>query len=334
MESSGLVILGGALMAARGSKRTACAFLTLALLLTAVTVAGAWYQQARFPIKVRVSGESLTDPRLGGFGLTPRDGRSGWATAAGQSRGQILCPRRDYSFALGMRPWFSTLTGSLRATSRGGEGSFLNLHGHLRLPNDLTQWDFYSRLRMWDKITVRLEYLPWVWSGPGNAGRDGNFAGVVFKQDDPINSSLNITTLGLGADYDVQLGRDLVFGPNGELNIIKWVQRVETEDGRSGDFLQTILQPAIGAHVRYDPRDTGYFSWFNPSLEGRFTWMSFAGLGMSTWDMAAGIAPPLSRNVDGGLKLGYKQWKLDGQRGRLLLDVGVEGLYLDFSLRF
>jgi len=334
MERSGFAIFGGTLMAARGSKGTACAFLTLALVLAAATVVGAWDQQARYPIKVRVSGESLMDPRLSGIGLMPRDGRSGWASAAGASRGEILCPRRDYSFAMGMRPWFATLVGSVRATSRGGEGTFLNLHGHLRLPNDLTQWDFYSRLRMWDKITVRFDYLPWLWSGPGNAGRDVNFAGLVLKQDEPISSNLNITTLSLGADYDVSLGRDLGFGPNGDFHIIKWSQRVEAEDGRTGDFLQTILQPSIGAHVRYEPRDTGYFSWFNPSLEGRFAWMSFAGLGLSSWDMNTGIAPPLSRNVDGGLKLGFRQWKLDGHRNRLLLDVGVEGLYLDISLRF
>jgi len=38
--------------------------------------------------------------------------------------------------------------------------------------------------------------------------------------------------------------------------------------------------------------------------------------------------------MDAGIKLGYKQWKLDGNRGRLFADVGVEGLYLDLSLQF
>jgi hypothetical protein len=45
------------------------------------------------------------------------------------------------------------------------------------------------------------------------------------------------------------------------------------------------------------------------------------------------MAPPVSRNMDAGVKLGYKQWKLEGQRDRLSTDVGVEGLYLEFSLR-
>ncbi len=62
--------------------------------------------------------------------------------------------------------------------------------------------------------------------------------------------------------------------------------------------------------------------------------MNLDGLGYSTWDMFAAVAPPVSRNVDGGVKLGYKQWKLDGHRKRMLLDVGVEGVYMDFSLRF
>ena len=62
--------------------------------------------------------------------------------------------------------------------------------------------------------------------------------------------------------------------------------------------------------------------------------MSFAGLGLSTWDVGAGIAPPVSRNVDAGIKAGYKQWRLDGNRGRLFTDVSVEGLYLDFALQF
>jgi len=233
-----------------------------------------------------------------------------------------------------MRPFFSDFTGSVKALSKGGEGTYLNLHGHLRLPYDKTQWEFYSYLKMWDKITVRLDYTPWNWSGPGHAGTDGNFAGLLLARDDPINSTLNVTTFGLGADYDVSFGRDLVFGPNGALHIIKWTQRVKTMDGESGDFAQTMLQPAIGAHARYEPSNTGYFSWFKPYLEGRFSWMSFNGLGLSTWDMAVGVAPPVSRNVDAGIQVGYKQWKLDGNRRRLFLDMGVEGLFMDFSLRF
>lgn len=62
--------------------------------------------------------------------------------------------------------------------------------------------------------------------------------------------------------------------------------------------------------------------------------MNFDGLGLSTWDMAAGIAPPVSRNVDAGIKLGYKQWKLEGNRNRLFADIAVEGPYLDLSLQF
>lgn len=321
-------------MVARDPKRTPCALLTLALFLAATALAYAWDPQYRYPIKVRVPGSSAVDPRYGGTGIASGYSLSDWESAAGASRREILCPRRGYAFALGMRPLFSTLSGSVKATSKGGEGTFLNLHGHLRLPYDTTQWDFYAHLRMWDKVTARVEYYPWTWSGPGHAGQDGNFAGLVLTADQGINSTLNITTFGLGADYDVSLGRDLVFGPNGDFYVIKWNQRVEASTGESADFAQTMLQPAIGAHVRYEPRDTGYFSWFNPSLEARFNWMSFGGLGLSTWDMGAGIAPPLSKTVDGGLKVGYRQWKLDGQRGRLFVDVGVEGIYLDFSLRF
>jgi hypothetical protein len=38
--------------------------------------------------------------------------------------------------------------------------------------------------------------------------------------------------------------------------------------------------------------------------------------------------------VDGAVKLGYKQWKIEGQKTRLVMDVGVEGFFLDFNLRF
>lgn len=321
-------------MVARGLKTTPCAFLTLALFLAAVTAVDAWDHQYPYPMKVRVPGIGSAELGVGGIGMASGKGRSAWESAAGASRRQILCPRRGYSLALGMRPFFSDLTGSVKALSKGGEGTYLHLHGHLRLPYDKTQWEFYSYLKMWDKITVRLDYVPWNWSGPGHAGTDGNFAGLLLARDDPINSTLNVSTFGLGADYDVSFGRDLVFGPNGALHIIKWTQRVKTMDGESGDFSQTMLQPAIGAHARYEPSNTGYFSWFKPYLEGRFSWMSFNGLGLSTWDMAVGVAPPVSRNVDAGVEVGYKQWKLDGNRRRLFLDMGVEGLFLDFSLRF
>jgi hypothetical protein len=145
---------------------------------------------------------------------------------------------------------------------------------------------------------------------------------------------LSITSLVLGGEYDVSFSRDLVFGPNADLHIIKWQQRVASDMGQSGEFSQTMLQPAIGAHVRYEPENTGYFSWFKPYLGGRFSWMSFNSLGLSEWDAFAGIAPPLSRNVDSGFKLGYKQWRLEGSARRLFADVGVEGFYLDFALHF
>lgn len=138
----------------------------------------------------------------------------------------------------------------------------------------------------------------------------------------------------IGADYDVAFGRDLTFGPNGDLYVIKWSQRVGKDMGESVDFNQTIIQPAIGAHLKYEPTNTGYFSWFKPFMEGKFNWMSFGSLGTSSWDLGAGVAPPVSRNVDAGFKVGYKQWRLDGNRNRLFTDIGVEGVYLDFSLQF
>ena len=157
---------------------------------------------------------------------------------------------------------------------------------------------------------------------------------ISLKSGDAIQSDLGITTFTVGADYDVSFGRDLVFGPNADMHVIKWSQRVAKDGGTAMDFSQTILQPAIGAHIRYEPTNTGYFSWFKPYLEGRFTWMSFDGLGLSTWDASAGIAPPVSRNVDAGFRLGYKQWRLDGTRNRLFTDVTVEGPYMDFALHF
>jgi hypothetical protein len=321
-------------MAARGSVTTPRAFLIFVVVLALAGWASAWAQQSRYPIKVRLprAGES----EFGVHGTSMISGRTayGWNLAAGASRRTILCPKRGFAFALGMRPFFSTLSGSVKATSRGGEGTLLNLHGHLRVPDERTLWEFYSNMRIWDKVTVKLEYKPWNWSGPGHAGTNGNFAGLLLEKDDGITTNLNITTFMIGADYDVSFGRDLTFGPNGDFHIIKWSQRVDTEVGDSMDFVQTILQPAIGGHFRYEPTNTGYFSWFKPYMEARFSWMNFDGLGLSTWNMGAGVSPPVSRNVDAGVKLGYKQWKLDGNRKRLFLDVGVEGLYLDFALKF
>lgn len=321
-------------MVARGPMRTPCALFILVVLLVAAGPAIAWDKPYRFPIKVRVSGAETPDAGIGGIRSRSQTAYRDWELAAGQSRREILCPKRGYSFAVGMQPFFSTLSGSAKAASRGGEGTYMSFHGHLRLPVEKTLWDFYGDFRMWDKISARVQYASWQWGGPGHARTDGNFAGLLINQDDKISSQLNLTMLTAGADYEVSFGRDVVFGPNADLNIIKWSQTVSKDGGASADFAQTILQPAIGAHVRYEPSNTGYFSWFKPYLEGRFTWMNFNGLGLSTWDMAAGIAPPASRNVDAGLKLGYKQWKLDGNRNRLFVDMAVEGPYLDFALHF
>jgi hypothetical protein len=322
-------------MVARGTLRTAYAVTILALLLIAASQAGAWDQQYRYPLKVRVSDVDAVDARgRTAAGVAARDTRPEWDVAAGQARREILCPKRGFALALGMRPYFSNLVGTSKVASKAGEGTFLSLNGHLRLPPDRTLWEFYSYLRMWDKITGRFEYLPWSWTGGGHIPTEGNFAGLQLKKDDNLTSDLSLTSIVLGADYDVSFGRDLVFGPNGDFWIIKWSERVAKDSGDAMDFTQTILQPAIGAHIRYEPSNTGYFSWFKPFMEGRFSWMSFAGLGLSTWDFGAGIAPPVSRNVDAGFKIGYKQWRLDGSRGRLFADMGVEGLYLDFSLQF
>ncbi len=321
-------------MQARGPMRIPCAFLVLAVMLVTTSIADAWEQQYRYPVKVRVSGTDQSDVTAGRSGAASRLAASDWDVAAGQARGTILCPKRGYAFAIGMRPFFSTIVGSTKVVSRGGEGTYLNLSGHLRLPPERTLWEFYSYLRVWDRIGLRLEYVPWTWDGPGHMPADGNFAGLLLKKDDPIHSELNITSLIIGGDYDVSFGREITFGPNADLHIIRWRQAVVKGGAESADFSQTILQPAIGAHLRYDPQKTGYFSWFKPYLEGRFTWMNFAGLGLSTWDLGAGIAPPVSRNVDAGFKIGYKQWKIDGNRGRLFADVGIEGPYFDFSLQF
>lgn len=210
----------------------------------------------------------------------------------------------------------------------------MSLVGHLRLPSEAVQWEFYSHVRLWNKVTGRLEYQPWHWEGPGHIPSDGNFAGLLLVANDAIHSELKVNSVVVGAEYDVSFSRDVVFGPNADFHIIKWRQRVSKENSFGMDFSQTMLQPAIGAHVRYEPSNTGYFSWFKPYLEGRFSWMSFTGLGLSTWDVAAGIAPPVTRNVDAGFKFGYRQWRIEGHRGRLFADVGVEGFYMDFALRF
>lgn len=321
-------------MQARGPMRIPCALLVLAVILVATSVADAWEQQYRYPVKIRVSGTDQSDVTVGGVGTASRSGASDWERAAGQARREVLCPKRGYAFAIGMRPFFATINGSTKVVSRASEGTYLNLTGHLRIPPERTLWEFYSYLRVWDRIALRLEYVPWAWDGPGHMPTDGNFAGLLLKKDDPIHSDLGITSLIIGGDYDVAFGREVTFGPNVDLHIIRWTQRIVKGGGESADFAQTILQPAIGAHLRYDPQNTGYFSWFKPYLEWRFSWMNFGGLGLSTWDLGAGVAPPVSRNVDAGFKIGYKQWKIDGNRGRLFADVGVEGPYLDFSLQF
>ena len=324
-------------MPARVSMKTPCALVTLALLVLAVGAAMAWDQPNRHPAKVRSLDGGLSNPFVGGIGAIGGRGdieRGDWLAAAGQARRTILCPSSDYAMALGVRPFFSNLGGSVKAVSRGGEGTWLSLPGHLRLPTEATSWELYAHLRTWDKVMWRIEYRPWNWSGPGHIPADGDFAGLLLLANDGINTDLAITTFLVGADYDVSFSRELVFGPNVDLHVIKWTQRVAKDAGAVLDFSQTMLQPAIGAHLRYEPTNTGYFSWFKPYLEGRFSWMSLGSLGVSTWDAGLGVAPPFSRNMDAGVKAGYKQWKLDGSRGRLSADVDVEGFFLDFSLRF
>ncbi len=320
-------------MVSRGAMRIPRLIIILVVLLGTAGIAGALDKPFKYPVKVNVSDNIPSRSGIAGMDMASGAGVS-WDVAAGQSRSEIFCPKRGYSFAMGIKPHFTSLTGGSRVSSRGGEGSLLNFHGHLRLPDDKTLWDFYSSIRLYDKIGVRIEYAPWTWSGIGHIPIDANFSGLGLKAGDAIQSDLGITTFTLGGDYDVSFGRDLVFGPNADIHVIKWNQRVAKDGGSSVDFSQTILQPAIGAHVRYEPTYTGYFSWFKPSLEARFSWMSFDGLGLSTWDASAGIAPPVSRNVDAGFRLGYKQWRLDGARNRIFTDVTVEGPYMDFALHF
>jgi hypothetical protein len=339
---SGSTPSGGTLMLARGTMRTPSAFFIVAILLMVAIQAEAVDGKYRYPLKVKVSeqdsgrfsGVASARAHSGNIGATLRDSAD-WEVAAGQARREILCPKRGFNFALGMRPYFATLTGATKVASRGGEGGFLSLIGHLRIPPESTLWEFYGAIRAWDKVTVRLDYLPWHWGGPGHTPIEANFGGLLLKTGDYIQSDINIASLVLGADYDVSFSRDLIFGPNADLHLIKYSQTVSRIPGGEGvDFSQTILQPAIGAHLKYEPTNTGYFSWFKPFLEGRFSWMSFTGLGLSTWDLGAGVAPPVSRNVDAGMKLGYKQWRMEGTRGRLSADLGVEGLYMDFNLQF
>lgn len=321
------------LMVSRGAMRIPRLIIIMVVLFGTAGIAGALDKPFKYPVKVNVSDNIPSRSGIAGMDMASGAGVS-WDVAAGQSRSEIFCPKRGYSFAMGIKPHFTNLTGGSRVSSRGGEGSVLNFHGHLRLPDDKTLWDFYSSIRLYDKIGVRIEYAPWTWSGLGHIPIDANFSGLALKAGDAIQSDLGITTFTLGGDYDVSFGRDLVFGPNADMHIIKWNQRVAKDGGSAVDFSQTILQPAIGAHLRYEPTYTGYFSWFKPSLEARFSWMSFDGLGLSTWDASAGIAPPVSRNVDAGFRLGYKQWRLDGARNRIFTDVTVEGPYMDFALHF
>ncbi len=321
-------------MLSRGPKRIRWAFLTLAVVCFAASQADAWDQKYKYPSKVRTSATSLPESAVSGVAGSSRGPLNDWEAAAGQARREILCPKRGYAFALGMRPFFATLAGSTKVISKGGEGTFLSLTGHLRLPSENTLWELYANIRVWDKLAVKLEYLPWEWAGPGHVSGEGNFGGLLLRRDDSINSSLSLSSLVLGGDYEVSFGRDLVFGPNADLYLLKWTQKVSKNGGESMDFAQTIVQPTIGGHLRYEPSNTGYFSWFKPFFEGRFSWMSFSGLGLSIWDVEAGIAPPVSRNVDAGVKLGYRQWRLEGSRNRLFADVSVEGPYLDFSLQF
>jgi len=321
------------LMVSRGAMRIPRLIIIMVVLFGTAGIAGALDKPFKYPVKVNVSDNIPSRSGIAGMDMASGAGVS-WDVAAGQSRSEIFCPKRGYSFAMGIKPHFTNLTGGSRVSSRGGEGSVLNFHGHLRLPDDKTLWDFYSSIRLYDKIGVRIEYAPWTWSGLGHIPIDANFSGLALKAGDAIQSDLGITTFTLGGDYDVSFGRDLVFGPNADMHIIKWNQRVAKDGGSAVDFSQTILQPAIGAHLRYEPTYTGYFSWFKPSLEARFSWMSFDGLGLPTWDASAGIAPPVSRNVDAGFRLGYKQWRLDGARNRIFTDVTVEGPYMDFALHF
>jgi hypothetical protein len=321
-------------MQARRALTIPCALIILAVLLLAVGVAGAGDPGSRQPYKVRSSDPDTARDRYSPYTVCSQRGASNWDVAAGQSRREILCPRRGYALAVGVRPFFTNLTGATKVLSRGSEGSFLHLQGFLRLPSEATQWEFFANLRTWDRVTWRLGYHPWNWTGVGHASSDGNFAGLWLRKDDAIQSDLDITSFIIGADYDVAFSRDLVFGPNADLHVIRWMQKVAKATGDGADFSQTILQPAIGAHIRYEPTNTGYFSWFKPYLEGRMSWMSFSGLRLSTWDVGAGVAPPVSRNLDAGIKAGYKQWKFDGNRNRLFADVGVEGFYLDFGLQF
>ena len=321
-------------MSARGLKRIPCAMLSLALIFISTSFACAWDQYYRYPIKVKVSGSNLSRPgteELGGICSNPS---GDWEYVAGASRRQILCPRRGFDFMVGLRPFFSNLSGMVKAVSKGGEGTPANLRGHLRIPNSSTLWELHADLHMWDKITFGLAYVPWHWGGTGHAGQDGNFAGVLYALNELIDSNLNITSFIMRADYDVSFNNDLIFGPNADFQVIRWNQSLRNSGGDAADFSQTILQPTIGLHLKYQPTNTGYFSWFKPALKTRISWMNFAGLGTYTWDLGAVVSPPISDNVDFGCGLGYKQWKIDGVRSLLTADVSVEGVYFDLQLRF
>ncbi len=85
-------------------------------------------------------------------------------------------------------------------------------------------------------------------------------------------------------------GRDLTFGPNADLNIIKWSQAVVKQPGIEGDGFFSDY-PSAGHWSSHQIRayQHGYFSWFKPLMEGRFSWMSLTGLALSTWDFGAGV---------------------------------------------
>ena len=227
-KNSGSTPSGGTLMLARGTMRTPCAFFIVAILLMVAIQAEALDGKYRYPLKVRVSERdsgrfsdvASARAHSGNVGATVRDSAD-WEVAAGQARREILCPKRGFNFAIGMRPYFATLTGATKVASRGGEGGFLSLIGHLRIPPESTLWEFYGAVRAWDKVTVHFDYLPWHWGGPGHTPIEANFGGLLLKTGDFIQSDINIASLVLGADYDVSFSRDLIFGPNADLHLIK-----------------------------------------------------------------------------------------------------------------
>ena len=193
-------------MIAGKMSRIFCTLLVIVLCAVWTGLGVAGDTRYRHPTKVRGSAFGSAGPMdAGGPRFAGLDTEYDWGAAAGASRREIFCRKRGYSFAVGMVPFFSSMTGAVRVSSKGGEGTFMHLNGHLRLPSDNTFWEFYTNLRMWDKVTVRFNYRPWNWSGTGHASADGNFAGLAISRFDPINSDLNVASFELGADYDVLL---------------------------------------------------------------------------------------------------------------------------------